>query len=234
VQYQHNPIRSARTSMSTVYTPAQWHKAERDIAALRQEFPDASQARLMRHLIKQACLKAGAVGGGTTAVSLIPGVGKMLGWAVNFAGDAAMSAALQRDLILRVFALYGHQPVAEDDVRMAEWMAGVGIGAVALMEQVGGGFAKSIGKRVLGRFIRRGLPVVEVIGSSASHVVGTYLVARKAQAHCLQSAKTTARIEEPDKRKLRNWTMLSVATVLDQDQPKTVKDALRQKASTED
>ena len=211
---------------NAIYTETQWFKAERDIAALRVEFPEASDARLMRQLLKESCLKAGAVGGGSTAVGLIPGFGKMLGWAVNFAGDAALTAAVQRDLLLRIFALFGKKPNADDTAQMSTWMATVGVGGVTVLEQVGGGFVKSLGKRILGKVLSRGLPVAEIVASSATHVIGTYLVARKAEAYCLGLSDTTARTEEPDRRKLRNWTMLSVATVVDEEKPTTVKEAL--------
>ncbi len=209
-----------------LFTDTQWLRAERDIAALRLDFPEASDARLMRQLLKESCLKAGAVGGGSTAVGLIPGFGKLLGWAVNFAGDAALTASVQRDLLLRIFALFGKKPNADDAAHMSTWMATVGVGGVTVLEQVGGGFVKSLGKRILGKVLSRGLPVAEIVASSATHVVGTYLVARKAEAYCRGFDASTARTDEPDRRKLRNWTMLSVATVVDEEKPKTVKEAL--------
>lgn len=211
---------------ASLFTDAQWLRAERDIAALRLDFPEASDARLMRQLLKESCLKAGAVGGGTTAVGLIPGFGKLLGWAVNFAGDAALTASVQRDLLLRIFALFGKKPDADDAAQMSTWMATVGVGGVTVLEHVGGGFVKSLGKRMLGKVLSRGLPVAEIVASSATHVVGTYLVARKAEAYCRGFDSITARTDEPDRRKLRNWTMLSVATVVDEEKPKTVKEAL--------
>lgn len=217
---------------NSLFTQAQWQKAERDIATLRADFPDATDARLMRQLMKESCLKAGAVGGGSTAVGLIPGFGKMLGWAVNFAGDAALTAAVQRDLLLRIFALFGKKPDSEDAAQMSTWMATMGVGGVTVLEQVGGGFVKSLGKRILGKVISRGLPVAEIVASSATHVIGTYLVARKAEAYCRGFSESTARTVEPDRRKIRNWTMLSVATVVDEEKPKTVKEALTGQADT--
>ena len=211
---------------NSLFTNAQWLKAERDVAALRVEFPDASDARLMRQLLKEGCLRAGAVGAGSTAIGLIPGLGKMLGWAVNFAGDAALTAAVQRDLLLRIFALFGKKPTEDDTAQISAWLATVGVGGITVLEQVGGGIVKSLGKRILGRVISRGLPVAEIVAASATHVVGTYLLARKAEAYCQGFTITTARIDELDRRKMRNWTMLSVATVVNEESPKTVKEAL--------
>jgi len=211
---------------NSLFTNAQWLKAERDVAALRVEFPDASDARLMRQLLKEGCLRAGAVGAGSTAIGLIPGLGKMLGWAVNFAGDAALTAAVQRDLLLRIFALFGKKPTEDDTAQISAWLATVGVGGITVLEQVGGGIVKSLGKRILGRVISRGLPVAEIVAASATHVVGTYLLARKAEAYCQGFTITTARIDELDRRKMRNWTMLSVATVVNEENPKTVKEAL--------
>jgi hypothetical protein len=210
--------------MSNLYTPAQWDKAKRDVEALRKEFPNATQARLLRQLVKSACVKAGATGAGTTAVGLIPGIGRMLGWAVGIAGDAAMTASIQRDLILAIFALHHRTPDAADQALMLKWMGQVGVGAIEVIEHVGGGFVKNLAKRVMGKVLRRGLPVLEVLGSSATHVIGTYLLARKVDAYCRGAPDEPV---EVDPRRIRNWTMLSLGTVLDEKAPKSVKDAFR-------
>jgi hypothetical protein len=210
--------------MSTLYTQAQWHKAKREIDTLRQDFPEATRARLLRQLVKAACIKAGATGAGSTAVSLIPGFGKMLGWAVNLAGDAAMTAAIQRDLTLQIFALHQRTPNADDDAQMLIWMGTVGVGAIEMVEQIGGGVLKSVAKRVLGKVLRRGLPMAEILASSATHVVGTLMLARKVDAYCRGAGPDDASM---DPRRLRNWAMLSLGTQVDDDEPKTVKDAFR-------
>lgn len=211
---------------NSLYTEAHWHKAERDITALRAEFPLATHARLLRQLIKTACIKAGATGAGTTAVSMIPGFGKALGWAVNLAGDAAMTSAIQRDLILRIFALHQRTPSANDNAQMLRWMGTVGVGAIELVEQIGGGVLKRMAKKVLGTVIRRGLPAVEILASSATHVTGTFLLARKVAVYCRDDLNDDS-VLNPDPRRLRQWTMLSLGTVVDEKQPKTVKDAFR-------
>lgn len=210
---------------STLFTPAQWRKAQDYVSALKVEFPEFSRPRLLRQIIKSACLKAGATGAGTTAVGLIPGFGKMLGWAVNLAGDAAMTAAIQRDLVLRIFALHERTPSDRDQQEMALWIGTVGVGAMEAVEQLGGGILKGIATKVLGKVLRRGLPVLEVVGSSATHVVATYMLARKVNVYC---GEIEASVDEMDPRRLRNWTMLSLGTVVDEDEPKTVKDAFRE------
>ena len=214
---------------NSLYTEAHWHKAERDITALRAEFPQATHARLLRQLVKTACIKAGATGAGTTAVSLIPGFGKVLGWAANLAGDAAMTSAIQRDLMLRIFALHQRTPSAADNAQMLRWMGTIGVGAIELVEQIGGGVLKRMAKKVLGTVLRRGLPAVEILASSATHVTGTFLLARKVAAYCRDGGDDSddTNVLDPDPRRLRQWTMLSLGTVVDETQPKTVKDAFR-------
>jgi hypothetical protein len=212
---------------NTIYTDKHWRQAQADIASLRVEFPGANTARLYRQLVKSACIKAGATGAGTTAVGLIPGFGKLLGWAVNLAGDAALTASIQRDLMLHIFVLHGRTPGPKDDAQMLLWMGSIGVGAIELVEQIGGGVLKGMAKRVLGKVLRRGLPMAEVLASSATHVAGTYLLARKVDAYCKNSGDTTATIEVPDPRRIRQWTMLSLGTVVDDEQPKSVKDAFR-------
>ena len=81
-------------------------------------------------------------------------------------------------------------------------------------------------KKVLGTVLRRGLPAVEILASSATHVTGTFLLARKVAAYCREDLDD-ASVLDPDPRRLRQWTMLSLGTVVDDTQPKTVKDAFR-------
>ena len=112
-----------------------------------------------------------------------------------------------------------------DQQEMALWIGTVGVGAMEAVEHLGGGILKGIASKVLGKVVRRGLPVLEVVGSSATHVVATYMLARKVNVYC---GEIEATVEDLDPRRLRNWTMLSLGTVVDQDEPKTVKDAFRE------
>ena len=137
-----------------------------------------------------------------------------------------MTSAIQRDLILRIFALYRRTPSAADNAQMLSWMGTIGVGAIELVEQIGGGVLKRMAKKVLGTVLRRGLPALEILGSSATHVTGTFLLARKASAYC-RDDNDDGSVLDPDPRRLRQWTMLSLGTVVDEDQPKTVKDAFR-------
>ena len=100
----------------------------------------------------------------------------------------------------------------------------MGVGAMEVVEQLGGGILKGIATKVLGKVLRRGLPVLEIVASSSTHVVATYMLARKVNVYC---GEAEAVVEELDPRRLRNWTMLSLGTVVDADEPKTVKDAFR-------
>lgn len=214
---------------SWMLTDALWQKAVSDIAEMRKEFPKASEARLARQVIKSACLRAGATGAGSTAVGLIPGFGRVLKWAATLVGDAAMTASIQREMALKLFTLQNRKPDEADVQYLSTLLGTVGVGGIELVEQIGGGMLKSIATRMLGKILRRGLPVAEVVGSSATHVVGTYLLAGKIQRY-LQDRQTRAEIviDEPDARRLRKWTMLSLGTVVDDENPKTVKDAFRQ------
>ena len=213
----------------SVYTLAQWQQAQRHVAALRKDFPGQKDGRVLRALVKEACIKAGATGAGTTAVGLIPGFGKMLGWAVNLVGDAAMTASIQRDLILRIFALHGRSPDAKDEAQMLSWMGSVGVGAIEAIEQIGGSLIKRWAGKVFGKVVRRGLPLVEILGSSATHIVGTYLLARKVDAYCRGGAAgDLGDLGDLDPRRVRSWAMMSLGTQVDEDKPKTVKDALRE------
>lgn len=211
------------------FTPLQWRRARREIEQLREEAPDATDAKLIRQVLKNYCLKVGATGAGTTAISLIPGFGRLLGWAVDFAGDAALTAGLQRELVLRIFAVHGREPNAADQVQMLAWIGAIGIGAAEVAEHVGGSVLRTLARGVLGRFLRRGLPVAQILAATASHVASTYIVGRRADAYCKSHGLVQDDEVELDPRRIRNWTMLSLGTVIDDDKPKTVNEALNAK-----
>ncbi len=215
---------------NSIFTQAQWLLAKHEIDRLRQSLKGASDARLVRQVIKEGCIKAGAAGAGSTATSLLPGVGRMLKWAIGLGADAAMTASIQRQMILQIFAIYGREPNSADHQQISKWLGTVGVAGIEVVEHVGGGVVRSLAKRLFSKVFKRGLPLAEVLASTATHVAGTYVVARKADHYCrtgtdLQTSKALA---ELDPRRVRNWMMMSMATSVDDQDPKSVRDALTQ------
>jgi hypothetical protein len=212
-----------------MFNQTQWLRAKIAVEQLRAQFPTATDARLVRQVIKLACVKAGATGAGSTAVSLIPGVGTMLKWAVSLGGDVALTASVQRDLVLQIFAIHRHEPQAEDQAQISQWLSTVGVGGIEIAEQIGGSVFKRVAKNLFGKVFRRGLPLAEVIASTGTHVISTYVLGRKADSFC-RTGKALAlkdALGDLDPRRTRNWMMMSFDTHLE-DSPKTVKDALKQ------
>jgi hypothetical protein len=158
--------------------------ARQAVGALRKSNPNASRSRLAGILIRKYCVKAGAVGGATTAVGMIPALGKLGQWALGLVGDTAATAQLQAALILQIFAIYEREPDANEEKRILTWIATVGAGGGEVVEQLGSSVAHKLVQTFGGRLLARGLPTLEVSLSTASHVASTYLVGQRAWLYC--------------------------------------------------
>lgn len=196
-------------------------KAARQAASqLRQNDPKASRSRLAGVLIRKHCVKAGAIGGATTAVGMIPALGKLGQWALGLVGDTAATAQLQTALILQIFALYDRQPDAEEEKRILTWIATVGAGGGEVVEQLGSAVARKLAQTFGGKLLMRTLPTVEVSLSTASHVVSTYLVGQRAWLYCQFDGdeQAVAQYEEEhrtlDPRRFTRWARQALGKTL--------------------
>lgn len=161
-------------------------EARQEVAALRRVHPDESLPVLARRVVWRACLRAGAAGSATSALALIPVVGKRLDLAAGVLGNIALCAHVQRRMLLELCALYGaplDAAALERAGRWLEWSSG------------GGELADQLGRSLLRRWIegsarnllRRGLPAIEVLYSGAAAVGATWLLARQAMADLAQA-----------------------------------------------
>jgi hypothetical protein len=191
--------------------------AAREVQRLRKEHPDHSRGRLVAKVIKAHCVKAGAVGGASTALGMIPALGKLGQWALGIAGDAAVTAQVQTSLVLQIFILHEREMSADDEKRLLTWIATMGAGGGEVLEQIGQSVVKRIAKSFAGRLFKRGLPLVELTLSSSLHVGGTYLIGRRAQLYCqfdgdMQAVEAIEQ-DEPllDVRRIGNWVKLGLS-----------------------
>jgi len=201
--------------------PKAIRSAEREVARLQKAYPDFSRNRLVAQVIKYHCVKAGAIGGATTALGMIPAFGKLGQWALGLVGDAAATAQLQTALVLQVFALHERTLDAEDEKRLLTWIATMGAGGGEVLEQMGTAVVKRVAQSFAGRFLKRGLPWFEVTLSSTLHVGGTYLIGRRAQLYCQLDGdmKAVEAFEKQhpgiDVRRIANWVKLGLSKTIE-------------------
>lgn len=152
-------------------------RADEAVGRLRHQHPEDSREALARRLLQHACLRAAAIGGVSGAAGLLP-IPKLAESALGLFGQAAVTAEVQRDLVLRLYALHGLPFGDEDDAWLARQL-GQSLGGGEVAEQLGRSLLTHLLQRYARRFIARGLPVAQVLLSGAVPVGTTWLLARR-------------------------------------------------------
>lgn len=152
-------------------------RAAEAVDRLRHQHPTDTAATLSRRVLQHACLRAAAIGSVTGAAGLLP-IPKLAESALGLFGQAAITAEVQRDLVLRLYALHELRFEADDD----RWLAGrlgQSLGGGEVVEQLGRSVLSSLVQRYARRFLARGLPVAQIALSGAVPVGTTWLLARR-------------------------------------------------------
>lgn len=154
-----------------------WIQAGEAVRLLRLRHDAEPPEALARRLLRHACLRAAAIGGVTGAAGLLP-IPKLAESALGLFGQAAVTAEVQRDLVLRLYVLHGLRFEAEDDVWLARQL-GQSLGGAEVVEQLGRSVLSHLVKRTAHRLLARGLPVAQIALSGAIPVGSTWLLARR-------------------------------------------------------
>lgn len=155
-------------------------RAAEAVRRVRQQYEDEPAAALSRRLLMHACLRVAAVGGVTGAAGLLP-IPKLAETALGLFGQAALSAEVQRDLVLRLYALHGLDFEPEDERWLASQL-GQTLGGAELAEQLGRSVLRHLVERSAKRLLARGLPLAQIVLAGAVPVGSTWLLARRTLA----------------------------------------------------
>ncbi|MCU0754728.1 MAG: hypothetical protein MUE46_06340 [Xanthomonadales bacterium] len=156
---------------------ADLQRADEAVQRLRRQHADESADALTRRLLWHACLRAAAIGGVTGAAGLLP-IPKLAESALGLFGQAAVTAEVQRDLVLRLYALHELSFEAEDDAWLASQL-GQSLGGAEVAEQLGRSILNHLIERYARRLLARGLPAAQIVLSGAVPVGTTWLLARR-------------------------------------------------------
>lgn len=152
-------------------------RAAEAVQRLRHQHPADTRTVLARRLIQHAGWRAAAIGGVSGAAGLLP-IPKLAESALGLFGQAAVTAEVQRDLVLRLYALHDLPFEAEDDVWLAGQL-GQSLGGAEVAEQLGRTLLTYLIERYARRVLARGLPVAQILISGAVPVGTTWLLARR-------------------------------------------------------
>lgn len=156
---------------------ADLERADEAVRRLRHQHADEAADALARRLLWHACLRAAAIGGVTGAAGLLP-IPKLAESALGLFGQAAVTAEVQRDLVLRLYALHELPFEAEDDAWLASQL-GQSLGGAEVAEQLGRTILSHLIERYARRLLARGLPAAQILLSGAVPVGTTWLLARR-------------------------------------------------------
>lgn len=154
------------------------------VARLRSAFPDATNERLHRLLVRNKCLQAGAVGALTAITGAIPGIGRVASFALGPLADTALVSALQAELVIEIFALY-EMDLPEHGERVAILaIAATNLGADEIARQASRWLANNTGRWIGARWLKRAWPIANIGTSAATNIAVTYAIGNRTQALC--------------------------------------------------
>lgn len=186
--------------------------AAKRVAALRRRYPDEPAEELAERLIREKCLRAGAVGAVTSGAALLPGLGTFASLTFGVAADIGMTFKLQAELVLEIATLYDRTLTPEEKRRVVLLVTGISAGANQVLTKVGAEVAERATQRLAERAVIKAIPFLGVAASAGANIVSTYVIGRRAQAYfslgpeAMQSWSDNLRvISGVDERKLSYW-----------------------------
>lgn len=158
-------------------------EAAKHVATLRAQYPQATPDELVERLIKQKCLKTGAIGAVTSGTAIIPGLGTFVSLTFGVAADVSMTFRLQTQLVLEIINVYQHELSLVDKRNIAMLISGIAIGGNRLISKAGIQIAEKTTIDLEEKLVAKALPVIGVAASAGINIVSTYLIGRRAQAY---------------------------------------------------
>jgi hypothetical protein len=186
--------------------------AAKQVQALKEKYPQASQQELAQKLIYEKCRRTGTVGAVTSSVGIIPGVGTAAALILGTAADIGVTFKLDAELVLEIAAVYNYPLTEAEKQRVVLLISGLSAGASALAVKAGRSFSIKVGEKFAEKTVVKALPVIGVIASVSTNALSTYIIGQRADAYFRLGpeavgtwADSLRAISGVDERRLRNW-----------------------------
>jgi hypothetical protein len=197
--------------------------AHKRVAKLREAFPEVSQDKLHRLLVRNKCLQAGAIGALTAITGAIPGVGRIASFALGPLADSALVSALQAELVIETFALYDME-MPEHGERIAILaIAATNLGADEIAREASRWITQRAGRWIGARWLRRAWPIANIGTSAATNIAMTYAIGNRTQALCKIRDATISdwpdlfrRVALIDQDTMMNWAGKAARSAIEQ------------------
>ena len=187
---------------------------------LRALHPDATDARLVKMLIKKKCMQAGMVGAMTSGAAIVPELGTVATLTIGTLTDIRMSLKMQAELVLEIAEVYGYRfDTAENMTTSAAekrnillLVTGASVGAEELLSLGGKRLTQAAEQRLAQRSVLKAIPFVGIGISAGTNMLSTYVIGTRANAYFQlgpaavgEWGESLRAISGIDERKLTRW-----------------------------
>ncbi len=153
------------------------------VTTLRKTRSQASEDELVKVLVRQKCLQAGAVGAITAGTALIPGGGMLITFTFGVAADLTLTFKMQAELVLEIAAVYGRRLRRSEKRQVVLLVTGMSAVGDQLISKGGAAVAKRATERLAAKSAEKALPVISIAASAGKNILTTYIVGQRAQAY---------------------------------------------------
>jgi len=189
---------------------------------LRASQPDLSTQELVERLIKAKCQKTAAIGAGTSAASLVPGLGTAISLTVGLAVDIGSTLKLQSELVLEIAEAHGHRLTERQRSHVLLAVTGLSTGISQLSGKAVKGLSQKAGELAAKKWLAKTVPALGMAASASTNVLSTYLIGKRADTYFVRGPEALGDLKDNlralsgmDERKISQWVSESSRSVAD-------------------
>lgn len=153
------------------------------VAKARRAHPDDSDRELARRLIRDKAVATGIMGGTTSLVGLVPGLGTLAAVSLGVTADLITTFRLETELVMEIAELLGRKLTPSERRTAVLAITGLGMGLNAVGRRVGTKLTIEVGERYAGKTIMKAIPVAGIFASAGVNVLATRVVGDRALAY---------------------------------------------------
>lgn len=158
-------------------------KVVKNVKALREELPDASNDELIEALIKRKCERTAKIGVATSAASIVPVLGTALSLTIGMVADLGGTITSQAEMVLEIAEVLDI-PMTESEKRETVFIVlGIGASTQHLSLRAGKSVLNKLGQRYAKRWVGKAIPFLGIIASGSINYLSTYLIGKRALAY---------------------------------------------------
>ena len=187
---------------------------------LRANHPELTTEELVERLIKAKCQKTAAIGAGTSAASLVPGLGTAISLTVGLAIDIGSTLKLHSELVLEIAEAHGHCLTERQRSEVLLAVTGFSTGIRRLSGKAVKGLSQKAGELAGKKWLAKAVPALGMAASASTNVLSTYLIGKRADTYFVRGPEALGDVKDNlraltgvDERKIAQWSSETSRTV---------------------